>query len=153
MTIRKLIEIFKDQRKEDVVDEAKITEYVNALEAKLCEEVFLTHEAPPLRVFAFLGRPHPAWKPGDWPPFVPHEPGYSADWSFDDYLDIPLLVQPPYDDVYRAYIQWQTDLINNDTIDAGNSQRVYWQALQDFSKFWNRTHMPINKTPYRGYKE
>ena len=83
----------------------------------------------------------------------PHEPGYSDEYSFDDYKTIPLLVPPPYDDVYRAYIQWRCDLAQNDTYDAGNSQRLYWLAYQDFSKFWHRTHMPVNSRTYKGYKE
>jgi len=151
MTIRKLIEIFKDQRKDNVVGREKIIAYVNALETRLCEEVFLTHEAPPPGVFVFLGRPPRPPRPDDWPPFILHEPGYSEEWAFSDVEDIPLLVKPPYDDIYRAYIQWQTDLANNDVVDAGNSQRIYLQAWNDFAKYWNRHHMPINKTPYRGY--
>ena len=66
---------------------------------------------------------------------------------------VPLLVPPPYDDVYRAFIQLKTDMKQNDTYDAGNSQRLFWQAYNEFARFWNSTHMPINKTPYRGYKE
>ena len=153
MTIRKLTEIIKNDRQDDVIDAEKIREYVNALETRLCTEVFLTHENTPPGVYLFMGIPPVTGGPNQWPPFIPHAPGYSDDWSFDDWMDIPLLVPPPYDDIYRVYIQWQTDLHQNDAIDASNSQRVYWQAYQDFSKWWNRTHMPINKTPYRGYRE
>lgn len=153
MTIRKLIEIFKDQRKDDVVEEKRITGYVNALETRLCEEVFMTHEDVPPGVFVFLGRSPCPPKPGQWPPFIPHPPGYSEEWAIDDYKDIPLLVKPPYDDIYRAYIQWQVDLAQNDVVDAGNSQRIYLNAWSDFAKYWNRHHTPINETPFRGYKE
>lgn len=171
MTIRKLTEIIKDDRQDSVIDADKVREYVNALETRLCTEVFLTHENPPPGVYLFMGLPPAHHGPGGpqadhggphhgphhgeepWPPFVPHAQGYSDEWSFDDWQDIPLLVPPPYDDIYRAYIQWQTDLHQNDAIDASNSQRVYWQAHQDFAKWWNRTHMPINKTPYRGYRK
>ena len=151
MTIRRLTAIIRDERKDDAVSEGRITEYVNALEARLCEDVFLTHEGTPPGVYIFLGRPPERRRKHDWPPFVPHEPGYSNEWTPEDYRDMPLLVAPPYDDIYRAYIQWQIDLRHNDTYDAGNSQRLYWQAYQDFAKWWNRTHMPKQKVHFHGY--
>lgn len=154
MTIQRLVDIFADERKDAHIDVKKVTAYVNELEAKLCAEVFLTHEHAPTGAYLFMGLPLPGWKPGDWPPLPPpHPPGYSAEYSFDDYKTVPLLVPPPYDDVYRAFIQLKTDMKQNDTYDAGNSQRLFWQAYNEFARFWNSTHMPINKTPYRGYKE
>lgn len=154
MTIQRLVEIFADERKDENVTEEKVTAFVNELETRICTEVFLTHENPPAGVFPFMGMTPPIQPPGNWPPLpVPHPPGYSDEWCFDDIGTIPLLVPPPYDDVYRAYIQWRVDLSHNDTIDAGNSQRVYYQAYQDFAKYWHRTHMPINNTPFAGYKE
>lgn len=153
MTIRKLTQIIQDERKDVVVGEETVTEYVNALEAKLCEEVFLTHEGAPPGVYVFMGLPLPGTKPGSWPPFVPHKPGYSNEWTPEDYRDMELLVPFPYDDIYRAYVQWKIDMKHNDTYDATNSQRLYWQAYQDFAKWWNRTHMPITKVKYKGYEE
>ena len=147
MTIQRLVEIFSQERQDNVIDAAKVLEYVNALETKLCTEVFLTHKDAPPGVYVFMGLPLPGHKPGDWPPLPPHHtPGYSDEWSYDDYKTIPLLVKPPYDDIYRAYIQWRIDLSHNDTIDAGNSQRVFWLAYSDFQKAWHRDHMPVKNT-------
>lgn len=154
MTIQRLVEIFAKERQDNVIDAAKVLEYVNALETKLCTEIFLTHQYPPPGVFMFMGLPMPGQKPGDWPPLPsPHTPGYSPEYSGDDYKDIELLVKPPYDDIYRAYIQWRFDLAHNDTFDATNSQRVFWLAYSDFEKYWHRTHMPMQDSTYRGYKE
>ena len=154
MTIERLVQIFSDERKDDVIGAEKVLEYVNALETKLCTEVFLMHKDPPPGVYAFMGLPLPCHKPGDWPPLPsPHRPGYSPEYSFDDYKTVELLVMPPFDDVYRAYIQWRCDLSHNDTYDATNSQRVFWLAYSDFQKFWHRTHMPVQDSTYRGYKE
>lgn len=154
MTIQRLVEIFADERKDAHVTAEKVTAFVNELEAKLCTEILFTHEHAPTGAYLFMGLPVPGWKPGDWPPPpMPHEPGYSDEYSFDDYKTIPLLVKPPYDDVYRAYIQWRVDMAHNDTYDAANSQKLYYQAYNEFARFWNRTHMPINRTPFAGYKE
>lgn len=163
MTIRRLIETLRRERQDDVIDEERVREYVNALETTLCTEVFMTHEAPPLGVFLFMGWPIPPdcrkesrWTPHEgcedrWPPFVPHAPGYSEEWSFEDWKDIPLLALPPYDGIYIAYIRWQTDLANNDTVDASNSQRLYYNVYNDFARYWNRTHMPVQTIKYHGY--
>ena len=154
MTIRKLTEILKRERQDGVIGDEDVLEYVNALETRLCTEVFLTHEDPPPGVYMFMGLPLPGTKPGTWPPpLPPHPPGYHEEWLPEDYRDIELLAKPPYDDVYRAYIQYRCDLAQNETINADNSQRIYWRAFNDFAKYWHRTHMPINKTPYHGYKE
>lgn len=153
MTIRKLTALIREERKDDAIAEEKIIDYVNGLEAKLCEDVFLQHEGAPPGVYLFLGRPAPWQKPGCWPPYVPHEPGYSNEWTTEDFRDVPLLVPPPYDEVYKAFVQWKIDLTHNDVYDAGNSQKLYWAAWSDFAKRWHREHMPITKVMYQGYKE
>ena len=179
MTIRKLVEIFNNERHDGVISEELIRESVNALETKVCTEIFLTHEDPPPGVYAFMGMRPPMhrgrnirWNTSDpldlgnppepYPephpehreklPFAyHHEPGYDDDWVLGEVSDVTLLVPAPYDDVYRAYIQWRSDLAHNDTIDASNSQRVYSLAYQEFAKYWNRTHMSVNHTPFKGY--
>ena len=107
---------------------------------------FNPNEAPPPGAFLFGGMPPPPPLPGQWPPAAAFT---QAEHGKDDELLVPF----PYDDVYRAYIQWRVDMAHNETYDATNSQKLYWNAYNEFARFWNRTHMPINKTPFHGDKE
>ena len=164
MTIRRLTELFYDQRRDRVLDVPKVTALVNTLETKLCREIFLTHESPPRAVFAFMGAlpggcgacassPSRASSGACGPCGAcgAREP-YTDEWD-DGYEDAELLVKAPYDGIYAAYIRWRADAAQNDVANEANSRRAFEAAWEDFARYWNERHMPLERAPYRGYKE
>ena len=56
-----------------------------------------------------------------------------------------LLIPHPYDDVYIKWLESQIDYANGEYRKYNNTIAVYNQALADFERAYNRTHMPIGK--------
>ncbi len=68
--------------------------------------------------------------------------------AFDGYAqaadpDTPLLAPPPYDEMYRHYLEMQIDLVNLEYDKYNNSARLYAAAWQDFAAAWHRRHQPL----------
>ena len=85
-----------------------------------------------------------------------HEGG--GDISFTPYteteLTTPLLVPAPYDDVYIRWLEAQIDYANGEYGKYQNSMTMYNTAYSTFSRYYNRTHMPIGKKlTFRGETE
>ena len=60
-------------------------------------------------------------------------------------LDTVLLVPAPYDDIYVKWLEAQIDYANGEYGKYNNSISMYNAAYDAFSKYYNRTHMPIQK--------
>jgi len=150
MTINRLTELLAKERQDAVVTADDVRNMVNALETRLCMEVFLTHDGAPPGVYWFMRLQPPngvkrggLWELPEW--MLPSAPGYPGDCgeaAAFDAGDIPLLAPPPYDEVYLQYCRWRIAQDNNDTYDESNAQRRYYSAYEDFARHWNRTHMP-----------
>ncbi|MBP3577706.1 MAG: hypothetical protein J6K15_06315 [Lachnospiraceae bacterium] len=69
--------------------------------------------------------------------------GYSPDRLTDK-----LLVPFPHDELYVAYLKAKIDEENGDTAQYNNSAATFNGMLQDYQKYYNRTHMP-KQTPFR----
>lgn len=63
--------------------------------------------------------------------------GYSPDRMTDN-----LLVPFPYDELYVAYLKAKIDEENGETARYNNSASTFNGMLQDFQKYYHRTHMP-----------
>ena len=77
-----------------------------------------------------------------------HEGGENV--TFNGYdettpLTQELLIPHPYDDVYIKWLESQIDYANGEYGKYNNTIAVYNQALADFERAYNRTHMPIGK--------
>lgn len=75
-----------------------------------------------------------------------HEGG--EDISFTEYNadtppDTKLLVQPPYDDMYRYWLEAQIDYLNGEYAKYNNSMAMFNTAYSAFERYYNRTHMPV----------
>ena len=59
-----------------------------------------------------------------------------------------LLVKSPYDNIYEAFCCSQIDLQYEDSERYINDSIVYKDLLQDFTKYWYRTHRQVNRYKY-----
>jgi hypothetical protein len=81
-----------------------------------------------------------------------HEVG--ADIVFNGYtedsdLNTKLLVDAPYDDVYLRWLESRIDYTNGEYGKYNNSLTAYNDAYSLFERYYNRTHMPIQKGKFR----
>lgn len=77
-----------------------------------------------------------------------HE-GY--DGSYDDFegysedkLSVPLIVSTPYDRLYTAFLKMKIDEENGETARYNNSMLLYNTYMEEYRKYYNKTHMPID---------
>jgi hypothetical protein len=64
----------------------------------------------------------------------------------EDKLSIPLIVPSPYDRLYPQYIKMMIDSENGETARYNNSSALYNTYLNEYKKYYNKTHMPLNAT-------
>lgn len=70
--------------------------------------------------------------------------------TFDGYdantiLTTELLVPAPYDEIYLYYLEMRIDYANGEYQKYENSATMFNTAYVDYSKYYNRTHLPISK--------
>ncbi len=66
--------------------------------------------------------------------------GYSA-----DKMGATLIVPAPYDILYEAYIKMKIDEENGETARYNNSAIMFNSYMMTYKKWYNRTHMPLQK--------
>lgn len=64
----------------------------------------------------------------------------------EDKLSVPLIVPSPYDRLYPQYIKMMIDSENGETARYNNSAALYNTYLNEYKKYYNKTHMPLNAT-------
>lgn len=67
--------------------------------------------------------------------------GYDEDTN----PDTELLVPAPHDHIYIHWLEAQIDYANDEYDRYENTMGMYNNAYSAFSKYYNRTHMPIGK--------
>ena len=77
-----------------------------------------------------------------------HEGGNMV--AFDGYTEdtnllTPLLVPAPYDEVYLFWLESKIDYLNGETGRYNNSISMFNTSYEEFSRYYNRTHMPNGK--------
>lgn len=65
-----------------------------------------------------------------------HFDGYKM---YDD-EDTELIIPEPYCEVYVAFLKMKVDELNGETARYNNSAEMYNAHLEDFKKFYNKTH-------------
>jgi len=75
----------------------------------------------------------------------------AAQVSYPDYhgesdMGTELLVREPYTDVYLWWLCSQMDLVNAETDRYANDRTMFNSAWNQYSDWYTRTHMPIQKT-------
>ena len=68
--------------------------------------------------------------------------GYSGETS----LSAPLLVPAPYDDIYVLYLEAMIDRSLGEYARFDNSSAMFNEAYSAFTRWYNRTHMPLCKS-------
>ena len=110
-----------DELKPNQIDRARKIEWLSALDLMIYRELICTHqrgagEAPD----TFSGY------------------GQTAD------PDTVLLTPPPYDEIYRFYLEMHMDLVNREFDQYNNSAALYTAAWERLSRMWHREHTPIS---------
>ena len=73
----------------------------------------------------------------------PHAGGEEAQVPPEDAgEDTVLLVQPPYDELYRHYVEAQIHYANGEMERYNNACAAWNNALLTYRDFWCRSHMP-----------
>ena len=73
----------------------------------------------------------------------PHAGGEEAQVPPEDTgEDTVLLVQPPYDELYRHYVEAQIHYANGEMERYNNDCAAWNNALLTYRDFWCRSHMP-----------
>ena len=55
-----------------------------------------------------------------------------------------LLAPPPYDEIYRFYLEMHIDLANREFDQYNNSAALYAAAWGRLSRMWHREHRPLS---------
>ncbi|MGI5976163.1 MAG: hypothetical protein ACOX68_00505 [Candidatus Limivicinus sp.] len=90
--------------------------WLSALDGTVKREIIDSHEGGEKREFA---------------PYTEDSPG-----------ETPLLVPPPYDEVYLRYMEAQIDYANGEYERFNNSNAMYSAAYTAFGRAYNRSHLP-----------
>ena len=77
---------------------------------------------------------------------IEYEP-YSVNNEFKD-----LIAPFPYDELYIAYLNMKIDEANKETGQYNNSVVLFTSYYENYSSWYNRTHMPINKARYNNWR-
>ena len=108
-----------DELKPNAYSQCDKTKWLSRLDGKIKKEIIDTHEGGESVVFN----------------------GYNEDTP----LDIQLLVEAPYDEVYLAWLETQIDFANKEYGKYNNSVLMYNTAYSEYWRYYNRTHLPISK--------
>ena len=57
--------------------------------------------------------------------------------------DTVLLAPPPYDEIYRFFLEMHIDLVNQEFDKYNNSAALYAAAWGRLSRMWHREHKPL----------
>ncbi len=108
-----------DTQKPNTYSVAEKTRWISELDGRIKNEIIDTHEG------------------GGFVSFN----GYDEDTP----PDTELLVKSPFDNIYVAWLETRIDYHNSEIARYNNSTAVFNTIFSDFSRAYNRAHMPIGK--------
>lgn len=132
MTIREAIDRADTLKPNQYTDELKM-QWLSELDNRIYNDLFLTHEDNP------------------YADIEPPEEGEEDERLIFPYTDDSkvLLAEAPYDVLYPSYIKAKIDESNEEFARYQNSAAIYNTQYQDYSRWYNRSHMPITNYPGR----
>lgn len=65
-------------------------------------------------------------------------------YRFDEHRDTPLLVDPPHDKLYRAYLTAMVDFYNGEYNRYQNTMTLFNSHLGEFSRWYTRNYRPAD---------
>lgn len=136
MTIREAIDRADTLKPNQYPDELKI-QWLSELDNRIYNDLFLTHEDNPYET-------PPSDVPNSNTPLEDSDDEETPTLSFP-YTDdsVNLLAESPYDVLYPSYLKAKIDELNEETTRYANSAATYNSQYQDYARWYNRTHMPI----------
>lgn len=120
MTIKDCIDIVDNQKPNQYSIRDKVM-WLSFLDEGIINDVLKTHEGYDGRYDLFTG--------------------YS-----EDKLSETLIAPSPYDRVYTQYLKMKIDEENGETARYNNSMVLYNSYMQEYRKYYNKLHMPIDAT-------
>lgn len=73
----------------------------------------------------------------------------APNYSIPDDADTPLLVQSPYDDIYRLYVTAMVYLHNREYDHYNNAVLVFKERYDQYKRWYIRTHKPKTAGNFR----
>lgn len=118
MTIKDCIDIVDNQKPNQYTIKDKVM-WLSFLDETIINDVLKTHEGYDGRYDLFTG--------------------YS-----EDKLSETLIAPSPYDRLYTQYLKMKIDGENGETARYNNSMVLYNSYMQEYRRYYNKTHMPID---------
>lgn len=115
MTIGRLIETI-NSLVPNTIEESELMRFLNDIETRIYDEVFLTHNGLDAANF----------------------PGYGEDTD----MNTELLLKSPYDNVYRWYLEAQIYMAIQETARANNAMAMFNAEYLSMMDYYNRNYMP-----------
>ena len=143
MTLREVIDRVDDLIP-NVYEESHKVRWISELDAKIFNEVYMTHE----------DNPYTREKPEEE---EEENVTYFGDAKKEvkTYLELPytinkaaeteLLAEFPYDELYVAFLETKINEYNQETTRYNNSALKFNGLYNDFVAYYNRTHMPLER--------
>ena len=109
-----------DELKPNQIERARKIEWLSKLDLMIYRELICTHERGKEQAPDAFG-------------------GYDQ----NTHPDTVLLAPPPYDEIYRFFLEMHIDLVNQEYDKYNNSSALYESAFGNFSRAWHRNHKPL----------
>ena len=144
MTVAELISQYDEERPNSVKEHIKIR-WVEEVERSVMQDVILTHHPLPkaLIEFArakeeevgviFFGKRRPHFEPEE----------YFQDWNDDR----EVLIEKPYEQVYKDFLDMKTALMNNEWQRRDAAAQMFNANYLAYQQHYNRTHKPNEVRP------
>ena len=83
------------------------------------------------------------------PPFppIPEFKPYTMDNE-----TVRLIAPFPYDELYIFYLQMKIDEANKESVQYNNDAMLFNSYYENFAKYYNKIHMPINRARYNMWR-
>ena len=120
MTLEQAI-FLADELKPNQIERARKIDWLSRLDISIYNELMCTHE-----------RKSAEEMPDEFD-------GYRQDTD----PDTVLLAPPPYDEIYRFYLEMHIDLANQEYDKYNNSAMLYATSRGQLYRMWNREHRPL----------
>ena len=152
MTIKECIDIV-DQLKPNQYSTFDKVRWLSQLDQNIMNDIILTHEEhfedPHFRRWLHECRPRAIFRVIETDAdeesmdreVMENLPEYFRGYDAGD-TGRMLLAEPPYDELYVAYLKMKVDEENGETARYNNSATMFNEHLLTYERFYNRTHMP-----------
>lgn len=109
-----------DELKPSQIERARKIEWLSKLDLMIYRELMCTHER---------GKEE--------------APETFSGYDQHTHPDTRLLTPPPYDEIYRFFLEMHIDLVNREFDQYNNSAALYGAAWGRLSRMWHREHRPL----------